>query len=75
MISCMQSNFITAFIHLHEDCIRLQYDIDILLQWSKKWLLSVAKVLHISNSSYAGDYKLVHIYLELLDNIYACMHA
>ena len=56
-----------------EDYSHLQYDIDILLRWSKEWLLcfnvSKCKVLHIGSAPYAGDYRLGHVSLELLDNM------
>ena len=32
--------------------------------------VSKCKVLHIGNASYAGDYRLGHVYLELLDNMH-----
>ena len=47
--------------------------INILLDWSKHWLLSFnilkCKVLHIGNGTYTGNYTKVGIQLELLDNI------
>ena len=38
-------------IRSSEDCVQLQYDIDILLQWSKKWLLSLNVKSCISRSN------------------------
>lgn len=56
-----------------EDCHILQNDINILLDWSKHWMLSfnVSKcmVLHIGSSPYIGNYALEGIQLELLDNL------
>ena len=55
-----------------EDCFMLQNDINIMLDWSRHWLLSFnvskCKVLHIGNTSYTGNYALDGIQLELLDN-------
>ena len=55
-----------------EDCFVLQNDINIMLNWSKHWLLSFnvskCKVLHIGSTSYNGNYTLDGIQLELLDN-------
>ena len=38
-----------------DDCLQLQHDIDVLVQWSKRWLLSfnvsLCKILHIGNST------------------------
>ena len=55
-----------------EDCIVLQNDINIMLDWSKHWVLSFnvskCKVLHIGSTPYTGNYTLEGIQLELLDN-------
>ena len=55
-----------------EDCLILQNDINILLDWSKHWLLffnvSKCKALHIGNTPYTGNYHLEGTQLELLDN-------
>ena len=55
-----------------EDCFVLQNDINIMLDWSRHWLLSFnvskCKVLHIGNTPYTGNYALDGIQLELLDN-------
>ena len=55
-----------------EDCLVLQNDIDIMLDWSKQWLLSFnvskCKVLHIGSTPYTGNYTLEGIQLEKLDN-------
>ena len=55
-----------------EDCFMLQNDINIMLDWSRHWLLSFnvskCKVLHIGNTPYTGNYALNGIQLELLDN-------
>ena len=60
-------------IRSSEDCLVLQNDINILLDWSKRWLLSFnilkCKVLHIGNAPYTGNYTIAGIQLELLDNI------
>ena len=60
-------------IHSLEDCLILQNDINVLLNWSKHWLLSFnvakCKVLHIGNTPYTGDYSLDGTQLELLENI------
>ena len=54
-------------------CLVLQNDINILLDWSKRWLLSFnilkCKVLHTGNVPYTGNYTIAGIQLELLDNI------
>ena len=59
-------------IHSAEDCFMLQKDINIMLDWSKHWLLSFnvskCKVLHIGSTPYTGNYTLDGIQLELLDN-------
>ena len=55
-----------------EDCFVLQNDINIMLDWSRHWLLSFnvskCKVLHIGSTPYTGNYALDGIQLELLDN-------
>ena len=55
-----------------EDCFVLQNDINVILDWSRHWLLSFnvskCKVLHIGNTPYTGNYALDGIQLELLDN-------
>ena len=56
-----------------EDCLVLQNDINIMLDWSKQWLLSFNvskcnKVLHIGSTPYTGNYTLEGIQLEILDN-------
>ena len=55
-----------------EDCLVLQNDINIMLDWSKQWLLSFnvskCKVLHIGSTPYTGNYTLEGIQLEKLDN-------
>ena len=55
-----------------EDCLVLQNDINIILDWSKQWLLSFNvskyKVLHIGSIPYTANYKLEGIQLEILDN-------
>ena len=55
-----------------EDCLVLQNDINIMLDWSKQWLLSFnvlkCKVLHIGSTPYTGNYTLEGIQLEILDN-------
>ena len=60
-------------IRSSEDCLVLQNDINILLDWSKRGLLSFnilkCKVLHIGNAPYTGNYTIAGIRLELLDNI------
>ena len=60
-------------IRSFEDCLVLQNNINILLDWSKRWLLSFnilkCKVLHIGNAPYTGNYTIAGIQLELLDNI------
>jgi len=60
-------------VHSFEDCLILQSDINILLDWSKHWLLSLniskCKVLHIGNAPFTGKYTIVETQLELLDNI------
>ena len=51
-----------------EDCLILHNDINILLDWSKHWLLyfnvSKCKALHIGNTPYTGNYHQE----ELLEN-------
>ena len=62
-------------IRSSEDCLQLQHDIDVLAQWSKKWLLSFnvtkCKVLHIGNSTVhcSHQYTLQEVPLELLDDM------
>ena len=55
-----------------EDYFVLQNDINIMLDWSRHWLLSFnvskCKVLHIGSTPYTGNYVLDGIQLELLDN-------
>ena len=60
-------------IHSFDDCVILQNDINILLDWSKRWLLSFniskCKVLHVGNTPYTGNYTIAGTQLELLDTI------
>ena len=57
------------------DCLQLQHDIDVLAQWSKRWLLSFnatkCKVLHIGNSTVhcSHQYIIQEVTIELLDNM------
>ena len=55
-----------------KDCLVLQNDINIMLDWSKQWLLSFnvskCKVLHIGSTPYTGNYTLGGNQLENLDN-------
>ena len=57
-----------------EDCFVLQNGINIMLDWSKHWLLSFnvskCKVLHFGSTPYTGNYALDGIQLELLDNFH-----
>jgi len=56
-----------------EDCLILQRDINVLLEWSKCWLLSFnvakCKVVHIGSAPYVRNYYLNETQLELLKNI------
>jgi len=58
-----------------EDCLQLQRDIDVLVQWSKTWLLSFSvnkcKVLHIGNTAINCNhqYMLQDVELELLEDM------
>jgi len=58
-----------------EDCLQLQRDIDVLVQWSKTWLLSFnvnkCKVLHIDNTAIHCNhqYTLQNVELELLEDM------
>jgi len=58
-----------------DDCLQLQRDIDVLAEWSKKWLLSFnvskCKVLDIDNAATPchHQYTLQQDALELLENI------
>ena len=61
-------------IRSSEDCLVLQNDINILLDWSNRCLLSFnilkCKVLYIGNAPYTSNYTTIAgIQLELLDNI------
>jgi len=63
-------------IWLPDNCLQLQRDIDILAQWSKRWLLSFnvskCKVLHIgkTTSHCNHQYKLHEVMFELLDDLH-----
>jgi len=62
-------------IQCPEDCLQLQEDINILQQWSDKWLLSFnlvkCKILHIGNNvtNCIHHYTLNRVDLELLGDI------
>jgi len=55
-----------------EDCLIQQRDINVLLEWSKNWLLSFnaakCKVVHIGSALYVGNYCLNETQLELIEN-------
>jgi len=57
-------------IHSFDDCVILQNDINILLNWSKRWLLSLniskCKAICVSNTPYTGNYTIAGTQLKLL---------
>ena len=73
----MFSDDIAAFIHLR---IVFNFNMKLIYCCSGQrngfyFNVSKCKILHISNTPYAGDYKLGHIYLELLDNMRILMDS
>jgi len=55
-----------------EDCLIQQKDINVLIEWSKYWLLSFnvakCKIVQIGSAPYVGYYCLNETQLELLEN-------